>query len=591
VTILGGVINNSKYLAGLKETWFRIGRIDLASKPVIISLLVAHTLTVLGFELGRVGERPFLTLAIALMAEVLFWGSYLTMYALQVWLIGNRSSVLVKIFIIVLSNVIRTLALEVALVQFGLVDQVRLADRFLGDSTGILILLVGIAYIQVVVVDLSTQELELEQARRKLTEQARASKISAESADKTLRAKAQNLLGDQLKAITKYLKSAKAPNSERVAKEIQDLIDSKVRPLSVELWRRLESIEDPTPLPSKTKPRRFPKALYPALDFRPTVVFTLSGLNIFITAPGLADWALTLVFGLWMLTFPVVGLALTAIYPKSASSGIWIGSLAIVALSALAWAPSLIYLLVRSAEYPGLQVLSFTSTMVIIITALGVGIWSAFKRERVSYLEEIDSLNKERSRQLALVDQAVWVARRNWSFLVHGTVQGALSVALSRIQLADSVSPELAQQVLQDVERARSALNQSQSFNQPWDEIWPQIEQTWEGVCEVTHKTSPEADLLLAGSGPTATCVAEIAKELVSNAFRHGKATQVEIEISLASPEDILITSTNNGELVKDDRVEGIGSEMFGDLTDSWSWSNTPSGPRFTAVIPVATNP
>ena len=591
MTILGGVINNSKYLAGLKETWFRIGRIDLASKPVIISLLVAHTLTVLGFELGRVGERPFLTLAIALMAEVLFWGSYLTMYALQVWLIGNRSSVLVKIFIIVLSNVIRTLALEVALVQFGLVDQVRLADRFLGDSTGILILLVGIAYIQVVVVDLSTQELELEQARRKLTEQARASKISAESADKTLRAKAQNLLGDQLKAITKYLKSAKAPNSERVAKEIQDLIDSKVRPLSVELWRRLESIEDPTPLPSKTKPRRFPKALYPALDFRPTVVFTLSGLNIFITAPGLADWALTLVFGLWMLTFPVVGLALTAIYPKSASSGIWIGSLAIVALSALAWAPSLIYLLVRSAEYPGLQVLSFTSTMVIIITALGVGIWSAFKRERVSYLEEIDSLNKERSRQLALVDQAVWVARRNWSFLVHGTVQGALSVALSRIQLADSVSPELAQQVLQDVERARSALNQSQSFNQPWDEIWPQIEQTWEGVCEVTHKTSPEADLLLAGSGPTATCVAEIAKELVSNAFRHGKATQVEIEISLASPEDILITSTNNGELVKDDRVEGIGSEMFGDLTDSWSWSNTPSGPRFTAVIPVATNP
>jgi hypothetical protein len=591
VTILGGVIKNSNYLAGLKETWFRIGRIDLASKPVIISLLVAHTLTVFGFELGRVGERPFITLAIALMAEVLFWGSYLTMYALQVWLLGNRSSVLVKVFIIVLSNVIRTLALEVALVQFGLVDQVRLADRFLGDSTGILILLVGIAYIQVVVVDLSTQELELEQARRKLTEQARASKISAEGADKTLRAKAQNLLGDQLKAITKYLKSAKAPNSERVAKEIQDLIDSKVRPLSVELWRRLESIEDPAPLPSKTKPRRFPKAVRPALDFRPTVIFTLSGLNIFITAPGLADWALTLVFGLWMLTFPVVGLALTAIYPKSASSGIWIGSLTIVALSALAWTPSLIYLLVRSAEYPGLQVLSFTSTMVIISTALGVGIWSAFKRERVSYLEEIDSLNKERSRQLALVDQAVWVARRNWSFLVHGTVQGALSVALSRIQLADSVSPELAQQVLQDVERARSALNQSQSFNQPWDEIWPQIEQTWEGVCEVTHKTSPEADLLLAGSGPTATCVAEIAKELVSNAFRHGKATQVEIEISLASPEDILITSTNNGELVKDDRVEGIGSEMFGDLTDSWSWSNTPSGPRFTAVIPVATSP
>ena len=224
MTILRGVLNISKQLAGLKETWFRIGRIDLASKPVIISLLFVHVLTIFGFELGRVGEEPFLTLAIALMAEVLFWGSYLTMYALQLWLLGNRSSALVKMFIIVFSNLIRTLAIEVALVQFGLVGQVRLADRFLGDSTGILILLVGIAYIQVVVVDLSTQELELEQARGRLTEQARSSKISAESADQALRSKTQDMLGAQLKAITRYLKSAKAPSAERVSKEIQDLI-------------------------------------------------------------------------------------------------------------------------------------------------------------------------------------------------------------------------------------------------------------------------------------------------------------------------------------------------------------------------------
>ena len=591
MTILGGVIKNSKQLAGLKETWVRLGRIDLASKPVIISLLVAHTLTVFGFELGRVGERPFLTLAIALMAEVLFWGSYLTMYALQVWFLGNRSSVLVKVFIIVFSNLVRTFALELELVQFGLVDQVRLADRFLGDSTGILILLVGIAYIQVVVVDLSTQELELEQARRRLTEQARSSKISAESADQNLRSKTQDMLGAQLKAITRYLKSAKAPSAERVAKEIQDLIDSKVRPLSVELWQRLERIEEPIPIPSSAKPRRFPRVVYPALDFRPTVIFPLAGLNIFITAPGLSDWALTLAFGLWMLSFLVVGQVLKFLYPKKAGSGIWFGATAIALMSLLAWSPSVGYLLVRSADYPALQVLSFTSSMVIILTAVGVGIWSAFKRERVAYLEEIDSLNKERSRQLALVDQAVWVARRNWSFLVHGTVQGALSVALSRMQLADSVTPELANQVLKDVERARGALNQTQSFNQPWDEVWPQIEQTWEGVCEVTHTTSPEADLLLEASGATATCVAEIAKELVSNAFRHGKATQIQIEISLASPEDVLITSTNNGELIQEDRVEGIGSEMFGELAASWGWSNTLNGPRFTAVIPVATNP
>lgn len=591
MTILGGMIKNSKQLAGLKETWFRIGRIDLTSKPVIISILIAHTLTIFGFEIGRVGERPFLTLAISFMAEVLFWVSYLAMHALQAKFLRNRSAVFVKTFIIIFSNLIRTFAIEVALFQFDLVDQVRLADRFLGDSTGILILLIGIAYIQVVVVDLATQELELKQARNRLTEQAKASKISAESADQTLRARAQETLGDQLKAITKYLKSAKAPSAERVAKEIQDLIDSKVRPLSVELWRRLELIEDPISPTANPKPRRFPRVVYPALDFRPSVIFPLAGLNIFITAPGLADWGFTMVFGLWMLTFPLLSQGLKALYPKGAGSGGLIGAFVIAVMSVLAWSPAVFYILLRSDDYPGLRVLSFTSTMVIILTALCVGIWSAFKRERIAYLEEIESLNLERARQLALLDQAVWVARRNWSFLVHGTVQGALSVALSRIQLSDSLSPERASLVLKDVERARAALNKTQSFNQRWDEVWPQIEQTWEGVCEVTHRTSPEADLLLAKSTPTATCVAEIAKELVSNAFRHGKATRVEIEISLASPEDLLITSTNNGDLINEERIEGIGSEMFEELTGSWGWTNTLNGPQFQAVIPVATNP
>lgn len=591
MTILRGVIANSSQLAGLRETWLRLGRIDLASKPVIITLIVAHVLTVFGFEVGRVGEQPFLTLAIALMAEVLFWVTYLTLYALQVWLLQNKNSVFAKVFIILFSNTVRTVSLEYALFEFGLLDEFRIADRFLGDSTGILMLLIGIAYIQVVIFDLGAQEIELEKAKGRLGENARASKTNAETADKLLRQRAQELLGDQLKAIAKYLKSAKAPAAERLTKEIQDLIDSKVRPLSVDLWRQLDRIEESATNDSGTRKRRWPKRVAPATDFRPNVVVGLSGLNIFITAPGLSDWPLAWTLSLWMLSFPVLGFLLAKIYPKQLTHSTWLGASIAGVLGQIAWLPSVFYLESRSAEFPELSVLSFTSSSVIIFTSVAVAVWSSFKRERMEYLVEIQRLNGERSRQLAILDQEVWVARRHWSYLIHGTVQGALTVAISRVQLAGEVTPEIVAQVLRDVERAREALDAPQSYSQSLDEVWPQIAQTWDGVCVVTHSSTAEAKQLLSGSNATSTCVAEIAKELVSNAFRHGKATEVEISISLAGPGDILITSINNGTSVKKAKTDGIGSEMFSELTSRWSWKNTPNGPRFTAVIPVAPNP
>jgi signal transduction histidine kinase len=581
----------SRRFAGVRDTWARLGRIDLTSKPVIISLIVAHVATVFGFELGRVGQEPFLTLSIALMAEVLFWATYLTLYALQIWLLRDRNSVFLKVFIIIFSNTVRTFSLEFALFQFDLMDQLRIADRFLGDSTGILMLLIGIAYIQVVVSDLAAQERVLSSAKAQLNADAQASKLSAEGADRTLRATAQETLGAQLASISKYLKSAKAPDAKRLTGEIQDLIDNRVRPLSVELWKQLAVVEDPAMGKAGPTKTRWPRRIFPASDFRPNVVIALSGLNIFITAPGLADWQLAWLFLPWILLFPLIGALVNAFIPKRMSFPTWIGVAVVTALTVVAYSPALVFLILQSSTYPGLTVLSFTSTNLIAITSVTVAIWSSFKRERLDYLDEIQILNAERARQLALIDQAVWVARRNWTYLVHGTVQGALTVAISRVRLANEITPELITQILQDVERAKSALTQSQSYSKSWAEVWPQIEQTWEGVCKVKHTVTPEAEALLNSSSATSTCVAEISKELVSNAFRHGKASEVSILISTDTPQDLRVVSTNNGLSVDTDQLHGIGSEMFDELTTEWSWKNTSKGPRFTATVPVATNP
>lgn len=577
--------------AGVRETWQRLGRIDLAARPVLLTIIISHVLTVSGFELGRIGKEPLLVLAIALMAEVLFWASYLTLYAIQIWLKASWASVFSRINTIVVSHLVRIFALEYAYLQFGLTTELGVSERVLGDLTGVVILLVGIAYIQLVLQELGNQEYELAQAKEGLTEQGRVSKISAETADQLLRAKAQQSLGEQLKALTEYLKSAKAPKATRISNEIRELIQNKVRPLSADLWNQLDAFEYQTGLKPKIRRSRLPRRISPATDFRAPMVFVLGGLNIFVTAPGLSDWQFTLMFGLVTLSFPFLGRALGWLYPKSVSHSLGLGSLSVGILALLAWLPSIFVLLLNSETHPGLRVLAFTSTSVILFISIAVAIWSAFKRERLEYLDEIKALNQQRARQLALIDQAVWVARRNWSYLVHGTVQGALTVALSRLQLAEKITPELVAHVLNDVERAKSALEENQEFGQHWGEVLPQIRQTWDGVCELKHEISNAANKQLDDNPAASICVAEIVKELVSNAFRHGKANQVSIQISLDEIGDVSLVSTNNGLSVSEDRLQGIGSEMFDELTSSWSWKNTPKGPRFTAVVPVSANP
>lgn len=577
--------------SGITETWRRLGRIDLTSKPVLYSLIFAHIFTVFGFEIGRIGTNPFLVLAIALMAEVLFWASYLTLYAIQIWLLRDINSVFSKVFIILASNTVRIVALELSYYQFGLQPDLGITERFLGDTTGVIMLLIGIAYMQVVMSELGAQEAEVARVKQDLEKSGLASKASAEGADAALRARAQQVLGDQLNAISEYLKSAKAPKAKRLSEEIQLLIKNKVRPLSVELRQRLEvfsatTIEENGPIRS-----RLPQAIFPALDFRPGVAFLFAGLNIFVTTPGLSDWPTALVFGFVTLSFPILGILLARLYPRQAIHNLWCGAGMVGLGATLAWLPSLSFLILSSASHPQLMVLSFTSTVVIIFSSVAVAFWSAFKRERVAYLEEIAELTEERARQLAILDQAVWVSRRNWSYLVHGTVQGALTVALSRLQLAKVVTPELIAEVLRDIERAKSALEAETGFSQDWAQVLSEIKQTWAGVCTLEEKVTGPAKKLLSTNPSAAMCATEIVKELVSNSFRHGGASAIALTIAVDEVGDLLLSATNNGAELSSEIQNGIGTQMFSDLTSSWSWKNTPKGVRFSATIPVSPSP
>ena len=584
---LGARLGASNQVAGLRETWIRLNRIDLSSRAVVVSLLIAHLLTTFTFEIGRIGENPVMVLVVALIAEVFFWAFFMAMVALHAAFSTPKTSAIINLLILFLSNTLRVYFLEYGYLQFGLLDQVTIGARILGDSTGIILIMVGVAYIQVVLTELAQQETDLQIASRELAEMGRVSRTNAQAADLQLRTKARLELGAQLSAIISHLEAAKPGQASKLAQEIRELIEFKVRPLSAELWRQLESIESVQDQTPPVKKRRFPRRIFPGADFRGPVAFAYGGLNIFVTAPGLSNWNLALVFGLVTLTFPFLGELLARIYPREKGHSLVPGLTVVSLLAMLAWSPSITFLLWESRNFPNLALLALTSSLVIWVGAVGVALWSAFKRERTDYLEKVEVLNREKSRRLALLDQEVWVARRRWSYLIHGTVQGALTVALARLQLSKSLTPELRSQALDDIERAKQALEGEARFEQDWKDVLPEIRQTWDQVCELKFDVAIDAQKRLEENASTSVCVAEITKELVGNAFRHGKASEVNVKLVLDEIGDIKLSAINNGEPIAKTRLSGVGSAMFDELTTSWSFRNTASGPKFRATIPV----
>lgn len=584
---LAARLRDSRQFVGLRETWVRLNRIDLASKPVISTLVFAHVVTAITFEVGRIGRDPLSVLAVVLIAEVFFWAGYITLYALQLSLSNPKISAVYKLFVLFITNTLRIFVLEFGYLRFGLIEDVSISERILGDSTGIILVMVGIAYVQVVMTELSKQEIDLQAANQALIESSRASRDNAKLADAQLRAKAQYELGEQLEALAEGLSSAKVKRVGRLTQEIRDLIEFKVRPLSAGLLKQLVAIDSEPLKTAALRKTRLPRAIQPDRDFRGAVVFAYGGLNIFVTTPGLSNWSVGLLFGLVTLSFPPLAGLIGSLYPKGKSHALFPGLVIVSFMATLAWSPSIVFLMLRSREYPDLSLLALTSTLVILVATNGVAFWSAFKRERTEYLEKIERLNHEQARQLAILDQAVWVARKHWSYLIHGTVQGALTVALAKLQLSKTLTAGAKADVLADVERAKRALEQEAGFSQNWEAVVREIQDTWNGVCELKITVSDDASQKLKQFESTATCTAEIIKELVSNAFRHGNANEVSVQVSLDRIGDLMLVSTNNGSQISKTKTLGVGSEMFEELTASWSWRNTPSGPRFTASIPI----
>lgn len=572
----------------VSEALGRLSRVDLGNRWVILFVACLNCLAITLFDVPNYSEEISAVLFIAAIAEVAFWTVYFSLVFFQAQVLKDRKSIVFRaVGIIGLSHLVRSFTREYLYFTNSVTGEFELGQRLPGDLSLAIFFLMGIAYAQTAVRELGQQETELKSAREKLLLEASNQDANQTAFQGSIEQRVKKAVLNPLEKILELIKHGSGKDAQIVAQKIELLIAQKVRPLSKSLWETL-AVKAPVTEIEYPKKGRFPHRIHIGKDLKSGSVALLGGSNIVFTALGLTDIGFALQLLLVMFSFPVLGWLLSAATSPLSDWPRVLGLIGASVLSLLAWSPTLIFLGFSSQARPDLNVLPVTSSVVIVAGTLFTAVWSAFKRQRIAYLDELSNINARLSRAITLRNQQNWVSARAWTYLIHGTVQSSLNIALYKLNTSERVDVELLEQVISSLHQARSALESGVGPAADWSNQVSALGETWQGACEVYFRQSPAAIEVLGSNKTASSCVGEVCKELVSNAFRHGKARHVEFSVELNDSKDLVLSCRNDGLPLSSSYEAGLGLALFEELTSSFSFENSQSCPVFVGIFPIA---
>lgn len=198
-----------------------------------------------------------------------------------------------------------------------------------------------------------------------------------------------------------------------------------------------------------------------------------------------------------------------------------------------------------------------------------------------SYLDDIAKEN-------ARFAQRLWVFRKRWLLVLHGTVQSALTAAIVRLQSEGQDVAVARQLALQEIQRAELAVKTQLESPQNFELELSELVRVWRGICDIKTTISERAKRVLYKQTDVAFCSNEILKESISNAVRHGSATEARVTIDRDEDDLLTIKVWNNGTAPnRKDRV-GIGSEMMNEVCLRWTLTGTKGDVSLLAELPVS---
>ncbi|MBP7835759.1 MAG: hypothetical protein KAZ95_03040 [Rhodoluna sp.] len=384
----------------------------------------------------------------------------------------------------------------------------------------------------------------------------------------------QATLLPQIQLVENALKSGNIEMASRwgVAHELKGIIYNQVRPLSESLRQSAKNLVKPAPAaPSHLVsivaiPQRFAvkNSIFPKLTWG-TMLLS------FMSSPfWILDISWVIPSALLSFTYGGMLYGFKKLFDRVPSTPWWVGLPALIAIATLSVVPAYsvavwFYPDVKAAVLYGLTLVTVSNIVIFSFAYL-----DSLDYEARLYRTMLEEQNQELVIEMALFEQQLWAARRNWSLVIHGTVQASLTAALTRLNAPDADKKTL-DAAKKDLDRAMEALSAPPVSKINFAPAIKELVSTWQGVCDIEVEVSPELKKVISRDVRLSMCVNEILKEAVSNAVRHGDAQKAWVSVGAPSGGVIELSVANDGFAPTTGGRRGIGSGLLDELTVDWS--------------------
>lgn len=427
-------------------------------------------------------------------------------------------------------------------------------------------------------------QAQLQNLRKSALESVRESQLEAQQ-------KVEQLIEPRLRELNSLVDGKKLDSKAKtqVADEIKSLLQGEVRSLSESFRKPTKTLLNPDSFRSVSRLSlfRLPDLVSPHLAIRPAMVSlaALAGVPFSLYVFESAQWVplgflivainfLMLVFGKFLLS-------------KIKPVPIPIAITYLVILGAIT--VGINFPLLHLFGYPsnGIIYVVIIGAITILASMIGFGLVVVYDNNMNAYAKALMKNNDRIERELALVNQQIWVERRQWALRIHGTVQASLTAALVRLSKVGKIDKADLKLVREHIASARKGLVAS---NTAFDlkKALSRIKKTWKGIIEIKIKLSSDSAKMLLADQWAGVCANEIIKESVSNSMKHGKASKVKIRFETAEPGFIRIVAEDNGRGLPNQFRPGLGSQLLDEIAFPWSLTKISGGVRLVARIPVA---
>ena len=412
--------------------------------------------------------------------------------------------------------------------------------------------------------ELEVEKAELDELRGGIRE-----RIRLQRAD--LLKRVQGVLAPVVDEVKSQLQSSPSELSSR----LRDVVETVVRPLSHDIGKG-SKVDDEVSLISKRAAFAAAKSRFPA---------TLSAGSMIVPE---------------LLFFSTASIAITAtainfpgdVLPASLISllSVFLGYKILQTSLSKLWVPFAIALLISIL---GAVMVSFLTEFVLILFGFNLEpyLFWQFVLSQVLltlitfYMQFLRTQRRDAELEMTRVvsdlailnsqlRQEVWLNRRRIASILHGSVQAALYASAIRLAKIEAPTAQDIDAVQSDIAAAISKLESTDGV-ETFVGVLEQIREVWDGAVEVQLPVlSAELVSQIEANPVTSACAAEVVREAVSNAVKHGKAEHIVIEVEKSGSHLLGITVSNDGQPLPAEVEAGYGSTIMDEVAFSWQLEN-----------------